>query len=127
LRRQQFTVGSQEALPGINSGVVGMALGDVKQLMLQPEDAFGPVRCELIKTIPRDRFPTDLELHVGQWLSSVGVRSGRRHRVKVIELNSDVVIVDGNHPLAGRCIDVEFELIALDPPEGAEQDVGGEG
>ena len=127
----EFTVGSQEVIPGISLGVVGMAEGQQKRLTLQPKDAYGSVRLKLIKEVPRLRFPSHLDLSVGKRLTSTGTTSGRRRRVRVVEIKPDTVVVDGNHPLAGKVLEVEVQLVSLDSStadSGAGQyDAGGEG
>lgn len=127
----EFTVGSKEVIPGISLGVVGMAEGQQKRLTLQPKDAYGAVRRKLIKEIPRHRFPTHLDLCVGKRLTSIGVTSGRRRQVQVVEIQPDMVVVDGNHPLAGKVLEVELQLVSLasssDDAGGAQHDLGGEG
>lgn len=55
-----------------------------------------------------------LRRYIGKRFTSTGLKSGRRRRVKVIGINPDTVIVDANHPLAGRVLDVEVQLLALD-------------
>jgi FKBP-type peptidyl-prolyl cis-trans isomerase 2 len=110
----EFTVGSREVIPGISQGVVGMAPGDIKQLVISPQDGFGVVRRELIRTVPRQRFADDIELYVGKCLTSKATKSGRRRRVRVVDLNADTVIIDANHPLAGKVLEVEVQLLALD-------------
>ena len=109
----EFIVGSKEVISGISLGVVGMAKGEQKRLTLQPKDAYGTLRRKLIKEIPRQRFPTHLDLTVGKRLTSVGVTSGRRRRVQVVEIKPDTVVVDANHPLAGKVLEVEVQLVSL--------------
>lgn len=108
-----FTVGSQEVIPGISRAVVGMAQGEEKRVSLTATDAFGIVNPRLIKEVPKRRFPDSLALHVGQRLMAIGERSGRRRRVRVVELRPDSVVVDANHPLAGEVVEVELLLVAL--------------
>ena len=126
-----FTVGSKEVIPGISLGVVGMAEGQQKRLTLQPKDAYGTVRLKLIKEISRQRFPSHLDLCMGKRLTSVGVTSGRRRRVRVVEIKPDTVVVDGNHPLAGKVLEVAVQLVSLDSSSadtgGEQYDAGGEG
>ena len=125
----EFTVGSGEVIPGISLGVVGMAKGERKKLVLQPQDAYGIVRRQLIKEFPRARFP-GLELRVGKRLATVNA-SGKRRRVKVLEIKPNSVVVDANHPLAGRVLKVEIRLISLQQSSAnkdkPQQDLGGEG
>ncbi len=124
----EFTVGSSEVFSTLSLGVVGMAPGDRKQLTLQPLEAYGAVRPKLIRHVPRARFPEHLVLHVGKRLAAVQGIAGRRRRVTVVEIGPETVTVDGNHPLAGRVIELEVKLIAIDssangngstPPSGS--------
>ena len=112
----EFTVGSREVMAGISRGVVGMVEGERKQMTLQPKDAFGEFRPNLIQEIPRDRFPSELILKVGKQLTTIGVKSRRRRKVTIVELKPTTVIVDGNHPLAGRILEIEFQLLVHDLP-----------
>jgi peptidylprolyl isomerase len=110
----EFVVGSTDVIPGVSFGVLGMSEGDQKRLTLQPKDAYGSVQRKLIKEVPRQRFPGHLELHVGQRLTATGVTSRRQRQVEVVEVKSDSVVVDGNHPLAGEVLEVEIQLLSLD-------------
>ena len=127
----EFTVGGTEVIRGVSLGVVGMAEGEQKRLTLQPKDAYGAVRPKLIKEVSRQRFPSRLELFVGKRLTATGVNSGRRRRIEVAELRPDTVIVDANHPLAGEVLEVELQLVSLDPSTAdtgtARIQLGGEG
>jgi peptidylprolyl isomerase len=125
----EFTVGSHEVMPGINKGVLGMVEGERKQLTLQPRDAYGEFRSQLIREIPRSRMPSGIVLKVGKRLSTVGVQSGRRREVKIVELTPTAVVIDGNHPLAGKTVEVEFQLLVHDclgPSFDRRRDIGGE-
>jgi peptidylprolyl isomerase len=109
----EFTVGSKEVMAGISFGVLGMAEGEQKRMTLQPKDAFGAVRPKLIREVARRHFPNHLNLSIGKNLTSVGVNSRRRRQVRVVDIKSDSVVVDGNHPLAGKTLRVEIQLISL--------------
>ncbi len=128
----EFTVGSAEVFPSLSLGVVGMAPGDRKRLTLQPREAYGPVKAKLICQIPRQRFPQHLALEVGKRMTAFVASSGRRQRVRIVEIRPDSVTVDGNHPLAGKIIELEVNLISLDSSSNANQqqpqfDIGGQG
>lgn len=125
----EFTVGSHEVMPGINKGVVGMAEGERKQMTLSPRDAYGEFRANLVREIPRSRLPSDVVLRVGKRLTTVGTKSGRRRKVRIVELTPTMVVVDGNHPLAGQTIEVEFQLLVHEVGSGRSDrrfDIGGE-
>lgn len=126
----EFTVGSGDVIPGLSLGVVGMAPGEEKHLVLQPEDAYGVVRRQLIKEVPRKKFPQHLDLHPGKRLATVNA-AGRRRRITVVRIKRDSVVVDANHPLAGKVVEVDVRLISLKQSpahrEKRQFDVGGEG
>lgn len=109
----KFRVGSKKVIAGISLGVVGMAQGEKKRLTLQPDEAYGAVRSELIREIPRQHFPSTPELSVGKWLSSRSRNSDRRQRVQIVDVQPTAITVDGNHPLAGKVLEVELQLVAL--------------
>jgi FKBP-type peptidyl-prolyl cis-trans isomerase 2 len=127
----EFTVGSREVMPGLSLGVVGMTQGDQKRFTLEPGQAYGPVKVRLFKEIPRQRFPRHLALHVGKLLMAVTAATGRRRRVRVVEIKPDSIVVDGNHRLAGKVITLEVTLISVDSSSNANRskpqfDMGGE-
>ena len=107
-----------------------MSPGEQKHLILQPQDAYGVVRRQLIKAIPRTKFPHHPDLHPGKRLATVDAH-GRRWRVTVVRVNRASVVVDGNHPLAGKVVEVDVRLISLKQSpahrEKRQFDVGGEG
>ena len=118
----EFTVGSREVISGISFGVVGMSEGEQKRLTLPPKEAYGAVRPQLIKEISRDRVPQHINLRVGKPLTTIGVTSGRRRRVRVVEIKPETLVVDGNHPLAGKVLEVELQLVSLDSSTAAKQE-----
>jgi peptidylprolyl isomerase len=127
----EFTVGSDEVFPSLSSAVVGMAPGERKDLKLQPRDAYGKVIRKLIRQIPRARFPKNIELQVGKRLTAIEAGSGRRRRVRVVKIGPRSVLVDGNHPLAGKVVELEICLISIDSSSDANRskpqfDMGGE-
>lgn len=127
----EFIVGGSEVFASLSLGVVGMVPGDRKRLTLQPGEAYGDLKPKLLRMIPRSRFPKHLELKVGKRLTAVYGLAGRRRRVTVVEVTPDAVLVDGNHPLAGKVVDLEVNLISLDSSAEAnvnkpQFDIGGE-
>jgi peptidylprolyl isomerase len=131
-RMVEFTVGSNDVLRSLSLGVVGMAPGDRKQLKLQPQQAYGAVKPKLIRQIPRKRFPQHLALKVGKRLTAFVASSGRRERVRIVKIGPDSVTVDGNHPLAGKVVELEISLLSLDSSSNANKqkpqfDLGGQG
>jgi len=121
-RTFEFTVGSREVTPGLSQGVTDMAPGERKRLTLQPADAYGPVQACLIREIPRRRLSDRINLQVGKWLTHLEPVSGFRERMRVVEIKEDVLIVDGNHPLAGEVLELDVMLISVDPSAHANKE-----
>ena len=71
--------------------------------------------------IPRERFPQHIALKVGKQLTAFVAASGRRRRVRIVEINGESVTVDGNHPLAGQVIELEVNLISVDSSANANK------
>ena len=116
---------------GLSFGIAGMHQGDQKHLTLQPAEAYGAVQPRLIREIPRDRFPKQLTLRAGMQLTARDHSSGRRRRVRIVEIKPNCVLVDGNHPLAGMVIELDVLLISVDASADANRskpqfDQGGE-
>jgi peptidylprolyl isomerase len=108
----EFVVGSRTLIPGIEKAVTGMNVGDTKTETLQPEDAFGNFRDELITTIGRDAFPEGSDLSVGQSFESSGP-DGQNRIITIIDIKGDEVTIDGNHPLAGKEVTFDIELVEV--------------
>jgi peptidylprolyl isomerase len=117
----EFTVGSREVFRSLSLAVVGMAPGDRKDLKLQPREAYGKVKPKLIRRIPRSRFPKHIELRVGKRLTAIEAASGRRRCVRVMKIGADSVLLDGNHPLAGKVVEMEICLLSIESSAAANR------
>jgi len=104
---QTFTIGEGQVFPALEQAIIGMRVGEVKNILLPAEDAYGPRREENIIRVSRQAFPAGKEIVVGQKLS-IEFKGGTS-RVMVVTAVSDYdVTLDGNHPLAG--LDLTFAL-----------------
>jgi FKBP-type peptidyl-prolyl cis-trans isomerase 2 len=115
----EFTIGGGEMIPGVSRGVIGMAQGETRHLTIQPEDAYGVAQRELIQEVSRRRFPRALKLRVGKRLTAVGRKSGHRLPLRILAVKPRTVLVDGNHPLAGKVLVLDVVLLSLASPCGA--------
>jgi len=102
-----FTVGGDQVFPGLQQAVIGMSVGDVKNIIISATDAFGERSDENIIKVARNQFPAEKIISIGQKLS-IQFRDGRELLMLVIDVNDDFVTLDGNHPLAG--LDLTFAL-----------------
>lgn len=108
----QFVVGSGEVIPGFDNAVTGMAVGEKKSVRILPGQAYGDHSSELIHQLPKSMLPNDIDLSVGMPLQATGP-AGQVVNMVVIEVRQDSIQVDANHPLAGRALNFDIELVEL--------------
>lgn len=109
-----FTVGDGNLLPGFEKALFGMLEGEHKTVVIKPEDGFGQRNPNNIQEIARSQFSPDLELSEGLMLSFADAQKTELPGV-VQSYDDDVVVVDFNHPLAGRDILFEVVIIKIEP------------
>ncbi|WP_062061012.1 FKBP-type peptidyl-prolyl cis-trans isomerase [Cellvibrio sp. OA-2007] len=109
-----FTVGDGNLLPGFEKALFGMLEGEHKTLVIKPEDGFGQRNPNNIQEIARSQFSPDLELSEGLMLSFADAQKTELPGV-VQRYDDEVVVVDFNHPLAGRDILFEVAIIKIEP------------
>ena len=107
----EFEVGSGTLIPGFESAVVGMAPGEKKTFTVAVDDAYGPRRDELLLTVSKDQVPPDLEANIGD--SLVLEREGQEIEVQVKDVTDTGITLDANHPLAGKELVFEIELVEI--------------
>jgi FKBP-type peptidyl-prolyl cis-trans isomerase 2 len=108
----EFTLGDNEVLPAIEEAVEGMKPGERKTVHIPSDDAFGPWREDLTQEIPRDSLPDDIEVEVGEQLV-VEQPGGESVLLSVADLSESTVTLDANHPLAGRDLTFDLELVDI--------------
>ncbi len=112
-RPLHFILGRGEVIPGFDAAVRGMFLGETRSVTIAPEEAYGPHDPQRLFTVARDRFPDGVPLEVGRQLE-MSNPDGETIRLLIADLGETEVILDGNHPLAGRALVFEIELIAVE-------------
>ncbi len=118
--------GYGNTLPAIEAALEGQEAGFQTTLALEPKDAFGERDEELMRTIPRDQFPPGVK--VGGQLEGHG-SDGRAQVFNVSKIKGSVVILDGNHPLAGKALRFAIKVVSVrqaSAEEIAHQHVHGE-
>lgn len=108
----EFTLGQRMVIAGFENGVIGMALGEAKTVQIPCAEAYGPVRSEMIQEVPRDQIPQSIPLSVGGRLQAAGP-DGQPFTLTVKSIVDDVVTLDANHPLAGKDLIFEIELVEI--------------
>jgi len=112
----EFQVGKGDVIPGFDEGVTGMAVGDKKTVTIPAEEAYGPVQEEMIMEFPIDRFPPEMKPEVGMQLN-LSDQNGEQFPVIVADVKEEVVILDANHPLAGKDLVFDLELVEISGPK----------
>ena len=108
----QFTIGQGQMIPGFEQGVIGMQLGESKTITIPADQAYGPYNEELVEVVERDHLPADMEPEVGQRLQSTQA-NGQRIVVTIINVSGSNITVDANHPLAGKDLTFEIQLVEI--------------
>lgn len=108
----QFTLGAGEIIPGLEKGIVGMAVGDNSTVTVAAPEAYGMHDPNQIQKVPREMIPDDIELQPGL---QVGARTptGENLTLTVIEVEDEHVTMDANHPLAGKDLIFDVELVEI--------------
>ena len=104
---QTFTIGAGQIFPALEQEIIGMRAGEVKNIVLTAEEAYGPRLQENIIRVARQNFPAGKEIVVGQKLS-IEFKGGASRVMVVTAVSEADVTLDGNHPLAG--LDLTFAL-----------------
>lgn len=108
----QFTMGQGQLIPGFEKAVLGMAVNESKTFTIPSDEAYGAKREELIQDIDKGVLPPDMEPAVGQQLVSTQP-DGRELMVTVVGVSDDKVTIDANHPLAGKDLTFEIEVMEI--------------
>lgn len=108
-----FEVGSGMVIKGFDDGVTGMEVGEKKTIHIPVAEAYGPKNPEMIVTMPKDRFPEDLQVEIGLPLM-MSDQNGQQFQVVVTAIEEDAVTLDANHPLAGQDLVFDLELVEIE-------------
>ena len=95
-----YVHGKGQIIPGLEKELAGMPVGGEKKVTVKPEDGYGPINPQAFQEIPKDKLPPDA-LKVGTVLTATGPQ-GQSVPVRVHEVKENTVIMDFNHPLAGK-------------------------
>lgn len=108
----EFEVGSGMVIKGFDDGVNGMGVGEKKTINIPYNDAYGARNPEMVIEMPKERFPKDMEIEVGMPLG-MSDEQGQQFEVTVAEIKDGVIMLDANHPLAGKDLVFDLELVEI--------------
>lgn len=109
----RFTLGEGRVIKGFEDAVIGMEPGDTKTISIPPGEAYGERRDDLVIEVEKDRLPDELDPQVGQQLQLHQV-SSQPVPVVVAAVSEETITVDANHPLAGRTLVFDLELVEVE-------------
>ena len=108
----EFAIGAGQVILGFENAVIGMSPGDAKTQEILSDDAYGPYSDEMVAEIDRQQIPEDVPITIGQQLQLQN-SSGQAIPVVVKAVEQETVTLDGNHPLAGKDLIFEIQLVEL--------------
>ncbi|HBQ61662.1 MAG TPA: peptidylprolyl isomerase [Balneolaceae bacterium] len=108
----EVTLGEGKLIPGFENAVVGLEVGDKTTASIESADAYGDRRDDLEVTIEREQLPEDIEPQVGMQLQ-LNQPNGQPVPVQVTKVEDENIIIDANHPLAGKDLTFDIELIEI--------------
>ena len=109
-----FTQGAQQIIPGLDKALLGMKAGDSKKVTVKQEDAYGAVDPKAEAEVPKDSLPQGAAV-VGTRLLARG-QDGQPRPVTVKAVKDTTVLLDLNHPLAGKTLFFDIKVVSVEPP-----------
>ncbi|MCK4578440.1 MAG: FKBP-type peptidyl-prolyl cis-trans isomerase [Candidatus Marinimicrobia bacterium] len=108
----KFKLGDAQVIPGFEAAVAGMSVGEKKTVTLSPAESYGDVHDDLVLDVERSRFPDGFEAVIGSSVQGTSEDGSVSHFV-VTAADEQTISLDGNHPLAGRELVFDLELVAV--------------
>jgi FKBP-type peptidyl-prolyl cis-trans isomerase SlyD len=119
-----FAFGLEQIIPGLEKGLEGLEPGATVDVIVAPEEGYGPREPELIQQVCREQFPEEIELEIGRSYRAV-TDGGTLMFFVILGYDEENVEIDLNHPLAGATL--RFEVEVLDVSSNPDKDGGAEG
>lgn len=109
----KIILGKGKVLAPIETAILGMAIGDSKQIHIPYAEAYGPLRSELILEIPKHHLPSNLVPQIGMRLNIPLKKLTNPLRATILAIGESSITLDANHPLAGKNLIFDIELIDI--------------
>ncbi len=108
----EFTIGENMVIPGFEKAVLGLEVGDEKTFKITANEAYGETKEELKQKIPKEAFPKDQEVKEGMVIL-LNAPNGEQFPVKIDSVTESEVVVDLNHPLAGKDLTFSIKILEI--------------
>ena len=108
----EFTLGQGQLIPGFEKGLIDMKLNEKKTITIAKEEAYGEINENLRQEVNKTELPQNIRPEVGMELSSK-TEDGKDINLRIVEVKPESITIDGNHPLAGKDLIFDLEVVAI--------------
>lgn len=108
----EFTVGQGQVIKGFDNALIDMAVGEKKTVEIPVVDAYGDRRDDMVVDYPKEQFPQEMTPEVGMQLN-MSDNQGNNFPVVITEIKDETVVLDANHPLAGKDLVFDLEVVEI--------------
>jgi peptidylprolyl isomerase len=108
----EFTVGTGQIIPGLDGAMEGMSVGEKRLVEVPSDQAYGPVIAEARRAVPREDIPEEVPMETGTQVHAHN-EQGQVMTLTIIEITDSHVVLDANHPLAGKDLTFDVELVSI--------------
>ena len=109
----EYTPGKGQLIPGLEKEMEGMKPGDTKIIVVKPEDGYGNPKADAIREFPLEKFPQGMEPKVGM-VFEMQDEGGNSYPATIKEIKDKVVVLDFNHPLAGKELTFDVKIVSVE-------------
>ncbi|MGB7946673.1 MAG: peptidylprolyl isomerase [Candidatus Binatia bacterium] len=120
----KYTHGNNQIVPGLEKNLAGMKMGEEKRVKVKPEDGYGPVDPKGFQEFPKEKIPAEA-LKVGTVLMAKGPQ-GQQVPVRVHEIKEKTVVLDLNHPMAGKTLVFDVKVLDIQPAAASQPTKSGQ-
>jgi FKBP-type peptidyl-prolyl cis-trans isomerase SlyD len=120
----EFLQGYQQIIPGLESALYGMAVGEEKDVVVSPATGYGEYDEEAVEIVPQSIFPDEVDLELGMVVELIDEETGEALDGIVSEILLDDVVLDLNHPLAGATLNFHVTVTGLRQASPSELTAG---
>ncbi|WP_016990381.1 peptidylprolyl isomerase [Flavobacterium sp. ACAM 123] len=108
----EFTLGQGKLIAGFEKGLIDMKINEKKTITISKEEAYGESRDDLIQEVDKSQLPEDITPEVGMGLVSKSA-DGNEMNLLIVEVKEATIVIDGNHPLAGKELTFDLEVVDI--------------
>ena len=106
----EFEAGAGMVVPGFDKAIIGMDVGEEKEITLNPEDAYGEPNTNAIQKVPKDKFPVEAK---DGMMIGIPMPNGQQIPAKIVKIDDKEVTIDMNHPMAGKTLIFKIKIVSI--------------